>query len=431
MSRKLRSQKEEEGGLEQVIERMVKGMRNEMSTVIWRIERSRDLSPEALKNMVKNGMDAVVGAVEKVMFGISDGLAKERKEKEQKEEDRKWRTMRENDIKEEKRRKEEERIRGLEERLEKLVRENEDRWKEREERMRVMEDKVERETVKKVGEERRSKERTRNVEDESVESEFRKVKERLVSLEDRVKESEGSPGKKGSEVHVRIDELEKEIAKNKAERQEFEWNVEEEKGIQEAKDSEKDMEKKLEGAMEQVKVLNLDFGKECTDRRTMVREAIKRIKAKATGNDKEELDRIMKGVRVDIMGRSTSKKETGKGEIHTVPVLITCGCQNVKERLETIARRAGLVTTCQWPKECMEFVEKVREKVETMGFGKKEHYTRVRPVRKDGRVLLRVDTKRKGGGKFKGLAYWRVPPSDKEQWKRIIRMMEPDHMIGN
>jgi hypothetical protein len=28
-------------------QRMVKGMRNEMSTVIWKKERSRDLSPEA------------------------------------------------------------------------------------------------------------------------------------------------------------------------------------------------------------------------------------------------------------------------------------------------------------------------------------------------------------------------------------------------
>ncbi len=430
MSRRLRSQNEEEGGLEQVVERMVKGMRNEMSTVMWRIERSRDMSPEALKNMIKNGMDAMMGAVEKVMYGISDGLAKERKEKEQKEEDRKWRTMKENDMKEEKRRKEEERVRRLEEKLEKLVRETEDRWKEREERVRVMEDKMERELVKKVGEERRSKEWTRNIEVETVESELRNVKERVSSLEDKVKEGVGSPGKKDSEVQVRIGELEKEIARNKAERQEFEWNSEEEKGIQEAKDSEKDMEMKLEGAMEQVKVLNLDFGKECVDRRAMVREAVCRIKEKVTGNDKEELDRLMQGVRVDIMGRSTCKKKTGKGEIHTVPVLITCGCQNVKERLEVIVRRAGLVTTCQWPKECMEFIEKVREKVEMMGFGKKEHYTRVRPVRKDGRILVRVDTKRIEGGKFRGLAYWRVPLSDKEQWKRINNMMEPIHMIG-
>jgi hypothetical protein len=95
----------------------------------------------------------------------------------------------------------------------------------------------------------------------------------------------------------------------------------------------------------------------------------------------------MKGARVDILGRSMSRKETWIGVIHTVPILITCGCKNVKERLEVIVRKAGLVTTCQWPKDCMEFVEKVREKVETMGFGKKEYYIRVRPVRIDGRVF--------------------------------------------
>jgi hypothetical protein len=77
----------------------------------------------------------------------------------------------------------------------------------------------------------------------------------------------------------------------------------------------------------------------------------------------------------------------------------------------------------------MEFVDKIREKVETMGFGKKEH-TRVRPVFIDGRVLLRADTKRKEGGTFKGLAYWRVPPRNKEYWKRIISLVEPEWMIA-
>jgi hypothetical protein len=51
-----------------------------MNTVLWKIERSRDVSPDALKNMVKNSLDAMVGAVEKAMYGVSDGLAKERKE---------------------------------------------------------------------------------------------------------------------------------------------------------------------------------------------------------------------------------------------------------------------------------------------------------------------------------------------------------------
>jgi hypothetical protein len=98
------------------------------------------------KNMVKNGLDAMVGAVEKAMYGVSDGLAKERKEKEQREEDKKWRSVRENELKEE------ERMRKLEEKLERVVRENEVRWKERDERMRDMEDRMEREAVRKVGE---------------------------------------------------------------------------------------------------------------------------------------------------------------------------------------------------------------------------------------------------------------------------------------
>ncbi len=92
--------------------------------VIWRIERSRDVSPEALKNMIKNSLDAMVGAVENVMYGVSDGLAKERKEQEQKEENKKWRLVRDNDTREETRRKEEEGVRKLEKKLERVVREN-------------------------------------------------------------------------------------------------------------------------------------------------------------------------------------------------------------------------------------------------------------------------------------------------------------------
>ena len=72
MDRRLRSAKEDEFELGYVFERMVKGMRNEMSTVLWKIERSRDLSPEALKHMLKNGLESMVGAVEKVMNGVAN-----------------------------------------------------------------------------------------------------------------------------------------------------------------------------------------------------------------------------------------------------------------------------------------------------------------------------------------------------------------------
>ncbi len=49
----------------------------------------------------------------------------------------------------------------------------------------------------------------------------------------------------------------------------------------------------------------------------------------------------MKGVRIDILGKSTSTKKVEKGIIHTMPVLITCGCRNVKERLGLLRRFNG------------------------------------------------------------------------------------------
>jgi hypothetical protein len=98
--------------------------------------------------------------------------------------------------------------------------------------------------------------------------------------------------------------------------------------------------------------------------------------------------------------------------------------------MEGLARKAGLSASFQWPKECMDFVDKIREKVDMMGYGKKEFYTKVRPVMIEGWVFLRAETKKKEGGKFEGLAYWRAPPRDKEYWKRITKIAEPEWITG-
>jgi hypothetical protein len=39
------------------------------------------MSLEALKNMIKNGLESMFGAVEKVMNGVSDGMDKEIQER--------------------------------------------------------------------------------------------------------------------------------------------------------------------------------------------------------------------------------------------------------------------------------------------------------------------------------------------------------------
>jgi hypothetical protein len=68
--------------------------------------------------------------------------------------------------------------------------------------------------------------------------------------------------------------------------------------------------------------------------------------------------------------------------------------------------------------------------VDTIGYSKKEYYTKVRPVMIEGRVFLRAETKKKDGGRFEGLAYWRAPPVDKEYRKWIVKILEPEWMIG-
>jgi hypothetical protein len=67
-----------------------------------------------------------------------------------------------------------------------------------------------------------------------------------------------------------------------------------------------------EAAMEQMKILNLDFGRERTDKKTLVSDAIRMISEKVRVQYREEVNRIMKGTRVCILGNYTSTKEVEK-----------------------------------------------------------------------------------------------------------------------
>ncbi len=49
------------------------------------IERSIDMSSNALKNMFRNGLEAMVGAVEKVVNGVSEIKGREVREKKMEE----------------------------------------------------------------------------------------------------------------------------------------------------------------------------------------------------------------------------------------------------------------------------------------------------------------------------------------------------------
>jgi hypothetical protein len=334
MAQRWRSRKESEKVNEEyvfelgdVFERMVKGMRNEMSTVLWKIERTRDLSPEAIRNILKNGLESMVGAVEKVMNGVSNGMAKE------------WRAR----DKEEK--ENEERARRLEGRREREVRDREESDKRREERLKVLEDRI---VDKVLGEKVRmlggkiEKERKDREEDTKV------LKEKIRKIEKRLEEEVQRTEKEGLERQKIIDRVEADVIRDRRERQEYERKREDFEDQQVTMESRKEMERKMKAAIEQIKILNLDFGRECSDRKTLVEEATRMVKEKVRAADKEEFGRIMSGTRISVLGNGTSIKEVEKVKIHTVPFLLTCMCRSEKERLESMVRKAGISTSFQW-----------------------------------------------------------------------------------
>jgi hypothetical protein len=96
-------------------------------------------------------------------------------------------------------------------------------------------------------------------------------------------------------------------------------------------ESEKEMERKMEEAMEQIKILDLDFGGKSREEKLLVEEAVKIIKEKVNLQDREECDRILKVRKVYTLGKSLSQKQTQAGKINTVSVLL--GCQYKSEKI--------------------------------------------------------------------------------------------------
>jgi hypothetical protein len=70
---------------------------------------------------------------------------------------------------------------------------------------------------------------------------------------------------------------------------------------------------------------------------------------------------------VTILGKGTSIKETEEGIIHTVLVLLTHGCRSMKDRLGGMSGKL-VFASFQWPRESMDFVKQIREKVVIQGY---------------------------------------------------------------
>jgi hypothetical protein len=471
MAGRLRSSRMNENVLEEGLKRGIVTMGDEMRGVLWKIERSRDLSQEGLKSTVLKGFESMSRVMESAMKRIGERLVEEgrRRDRVDKEIEERVCRLEERLTDNERGRKSEERRR--EERLQEMERTLEEgkvSSGKKEERLQMLEKRVSKEEA---GGRKVSAEVTRWIErveelikvkdererQERMNEEERMVKERgengrlcavevgLKALEVALKEKEADirKGRESAQEEEMSEELgesrritvverkEKErilaekiskvedgLEKERSARVRLEEERKMEREDRERKESIKQMESKVGDAMENLKILNLRFEKVSKVKKELLKEAEGIIKGKVAEKDRKECEWILRKSRVYILGEGTEEKELGEEKICTAPLLVKCGSQAERERLECMIRSAGVRVAFHWPREMLEFVDEVRGWVEEMGYRKDEYFTKVRPYKVDGVPQLRAEVKRKDGkcGGFKRVSCWTCPPLDRKLW---------------
>jgi hypothetical protein len=404
MTGRLRSSKACEFEIGELFEKVIKGLRHEMGGVIENIERSRNLSLEDMKGLLRLSLEAVVGSVESMVRGISDGMASDRKRREEEE------------------RKRDEWAQGLEQRgvRERKKRELEGKkWEERMQRIEQIE--------KEKGEKLAAMERQAEEDRSERAKERTRIEDRLVNVEKRLEQGNNEMARIAGSL-LELERGEEDYRKEEAER------TRQRQKVVMAKESEKEMEGKLGVTMEELKILDLDFGKVIDQREEIVKRALEKVKENMRLQDRKEWDWSVSRSRIYVLGQQTKEKEFEGKKIFTVPILIKCGSVGDKERMERLVRNAGIRVSVHWPKEMLGYVKGIREKMEGMGHGGREEFVRVRPVRQDGILLIRADVRKKEGGKFRWVADWKCPPLNKELWALADDIMRPSWVavdVGN
>jgi len=244
------------------------------------------------------------------------------------------------------------------------------------------------------------------------------MEERFTRIEERLEQGSKEREKIGGSV-VELERNEKDYREEVAEMTSHRQKV------LMAKESEKEMERKVGVAMEELKILDLDFGKVLVKREEIVKNAVEMITESVKLQDRKELDWSVRRSRIYVLGQQTKEKKFEGRKIFTVPILIECSSVGDKERMERLIRNAGIRVSVHWPKEMLGYVKGIRERVEEMGHGGMEEFVRVRPVKQDGALFIRADVRRKDGGRFKLVADWKCPAVNKDYWSLADDIMKP------
>ncbi len=292
-----------------------------------------------------------------------------------------------------------------------------------EETMSRLSDRMRQEEEERKELERKTLERMGELEGKVVEVE-RKVEKVVSELEDRMKEVEGKveggvEKVKGLEDQVGPFKDQLELVTEQLElvtEQEIKMTIGE---------SVKKMEDKVREARCALKVVNLDIGVITSNKADIVRKVLEAVRRKVSRKDTVRVDKVLRRTRVVVLGKETGNRKVEGKDVVTVPILFQCMDRQDVIILEEVLRDAGLFPTFYWPDEIVEFVGELKKEVRNGGSDEKDWWIRVRPQEEDGKVRVRVDTKRRSGGRFRLKGVWACPPLRRGLWDEVVGLFDP------
>jgi len=168
------------------------------------------------------------------------------------------------------------------------------------------------------------------------------------------------------------------------------------------RDSIRETEQKVREAQRALKLLDMDIGKETSDKREIVRVTMENMRNQVREQDTRWCNVVLRRTRVIILGKGTVRRERDGTVTYTVPTLLQCRDLRDAEDLNGMLRDCGYFPTFHWPQEVVEFVSGVREEVRKQGFSDRDYYIKVRPEEREGRMQIKAEVKGKDSNRFRG-----------------------------
>jgi hypothetical protein len=190
--------------------------------------------------------------------------------------------------------------------------------------------------------------------------------------------------------------------------------------------SRKEMTEKVAVSAKQFKILDVDFGKDMSDRKELITTAKEKLGLKVRSDKRARYEELIRKASFQVLSKATTKRkdQDSDKDIWTAPILVSLDDRENRWELEDLLRQSKVYPTFHWGRDMIGLVKDMRTSIKEKYDDK--FYIRIRPEERDGKWRIKADVKAKESNeKFRLGASWEVPPMCPEVRKKYPGWITP------